>query len=108
MSNKLTRLLIILSLTLCAAFTGPATGLSAQTMIASPTLYGAIFMSSRGACGGWYKDDDQKLHCCDLDSRPVCDDDGDCGCEIDDYCKAFCKPKGTCDDKAPECDEDQA
>lgn len=89
MSNKLTRLLIVFSLTLCAAFASPAKGLTTQPAIAGSNLYGALFMSSTGACGGWYKDDDQKLHCCDLDSRPVCDDDGDCGCEIDDYCKAF-------------------
>jgi hypothetical protein len=107
MSKKLAHILIVISLTLCAVFTGPSTGSAAQTAITGLDLHGAIFVSFRGACGGWYKDDDQKLRCCDLDSRPVCDDDGDCGCEIDDYCKGFCEPNGTCDEKAPDCREDQ-
>ena len=105
MSNKLTPFLLVASLALCA-FNGPPTGSPVQSTLEEPGSYGLFFTSFIGACGGWYRDDDQKLVCCDLDSRPECDDDGDCWCSPDDHCKAYCEPRGTCDEPAPECKSD--
>lgn len=39
-----------------------------------------------GSCGGWVKDANGRLVQCSCRSRPVCFDDGTCGCSLDNYC----------------------
>ncbi|HYG62064.1 MAG TPA: hypothetical protein VEL74_05755 [Thermoanaerobaculia bacterium] len=110
MPGKLFRFLIAASLVFCALFVSTAAG-SAQTGLVRPgphgAPHGALFLSYTGACGGWVRDADNDVYCCDLDERPTCDDEGSCECSDDDYCEKLCKPAGTCDQRGPVCPEEE-
>lgn len=112
-------IVVCISLFLAVSFTtdtstagGSAAPVSRGSPEASAFLHKAFGDGSRpelirasysGACGGWITDADGQCVACYNDQRPMCDDNGNCGCEYDKYCHGLCKDAGNCGEEPTAC-----